>query len=315
MRGRRPARALGVGGRTLDRRPLRFAFLTSRHRMCHDAAMESGEWHRTDEVSLGDRLGPNRFAPAARHWRHYARTHGQRAAGAALIVTFVLVLASQWFPWADIHPDRGSGADLKVGIDNAMTTMVLTYYLMWVIALALAGATVFAPARARRALFGASMGSIAALFISIVPLLRHPKGLVNQIGDLLSPTGATTLVVTRQPGMFCAVAALAVLAAGMVLAVGGDVLPAASPGAAADESTPVATTPRTAAMDAAASDGRHSVGNAMPTSPQPAQAGYPALTVEGVEALPDAPVAARAPQAEQDHSPFVRPLGNDQYRR
>src|SRR5215475_13749192 len=287
--------------------------------MCHDAAMETGEWRRTDEMSLGEDAGRGRLAPTMRQWRQYARTHGRRTAAIALIVAFVLVFASQLFPWADVRTAPDRGPSFTVSIDDGANTLFVSYYLLWVAVLGLAGATVYASDRARRPLFGATMGAIVAQFVAIVPILRHPSALaLNRIDQFdQSGDGATTLIVTRQPGIFCAVVALAVLAAGMVLAVGGTVLPPVERDEVASEVNDdppgehlaVAVSP----IEPAASNGYQPVGaphvpNGAAPHPSEPPPGYPSVsvfTVESIEAVPETPVAPPMPSGDQDHSPYL----------
>jgi hypothetical protein len=318
--------------------------------MCHDSAMDTGEWRRSDEPASitdtdeDDSPRQSRLASAGHQWRGYVTQHGRRGAVIGVGAAFVLLLASQWMPWANVVPQSGSSSSLdvtgnlvatvatsstdafNVGIDDANTAMILTYHLIWVIVLALAGATVFAPRRMRQPLFGAAIGTIVVQFVAIVPLLRHPKGLiVNAISDIGTRTGATELVVTRQPGMFCAVAALVVLAGSMVFAVEGNVLPSL---AAEFETEPLAGTPRPdlPAVDIAVdievvpdqsvtSDGRPAGAPAIDTVPEsPGHTDVVAFTVEAVEGLPEHPVVP-APPPVTDHTAYARPLGNDKFRR
>jgi hypothetical protein len=308
--------------------------------------MDTGQWRRPDEASahdIDDGLAPrpNRLATSARQWWRYVTVNGRRSAAIGVAFTFVLLLASQWIPWAKVQPQTGSvtdasgsgavgtldlvGGAYKVGIDDASTTLTLSYYLIWVIALALAGATVFASRRTRQPLFGAAIGAIVVQFVAIVPLLRHPKGLiVNSISDIAAGSNATELVVTREPGIFCAVAALLVLAAAMVLAVDGKVLPSLSdePGAQPDVGTPEPARDVPAievevlpAQDVAA-DGRDALASASDSGTAPQV--YPdvvAFTVESVEGMPERPDAIPTSPAKTDHSAYARPLGNEQYRR
>ena len=207
--------------------------------------------------------------------------------------------------------------------------MTLTYHLMWVIVLALAGATVFASRRSRQPLFGATIGAIVVQFVAIVPLLRHPKGLiVNAISDIGAGSGATELIVTRGAGMFCAVAALVVLAGSMVFAVQGNVLPSLD--ADSRDAEPFAGTPEfqpdlpdgeldidieVLPEQSATSDGRHSAPPAIDTAPEPhGKPDVVAFTVEAVEGLPEHPDVPPLPPVT-DHSAYARPLGNDKYRR
>jgi hypothetical protein len=304
--------------------------------------MDSGEWRRFDEpaavtdVDDDDAPRRSRLALARDQWRSYVVRRGRRGAVIGLGITFVLLLASQWMPWANITPQSTPSDDVQVlvrgaydvGIDDSNTAMILTYHLMWVIVLALAGATVFASRRMRQPLFGATIGAIVVQFIAIVPLLRHPKGLiVNAISDIAARSDATELVVTRGAGMFCAVAALVVLAGSMVFAVEGNVLP--SPAADA-EAEPMTGTPGPApdlpdvdiAVDIeilpdqpATPDGHHSAPPAIDTAPEPhGQPDVVAFTVEAVEGLPEHPVVP-PPPAATDHSAYARPLSNDKYRR
>jgi hypothetical protein len=318
--------------------------------------MDTAEWRRFDEpaavtdIDEDDSPPRSRLALARHHWRSYVNRHGRRGSVIGLGITFVLLLASQWMPWANIVPQAnpttsfdangnptstvellGNGT-YNVGINDANTAMTLTYYLMWVIVLALAGATVFASRRVRQPLFGATIGAIVVQFVAIVPLLRHPRGLiVNAISDIAAGTEATELVVTRGSGMFCAVAALVVLAGAMVFAVQGNVLPSL---ASDDENEAFDGTPEfepdipDADLDVdmldvdievlpeppATLDGRHSVPPAIDTAHEPAmQPDVVAFTVEAVEGLPEHPDVP-APPPVADHSAYARPLGNDKYR-
>lgn len=314
--------------------------------------MDTGERRRFDEpvavtgVNEDDSAPSSRLALARHEWRSYVNRHGRRGAVIGIGITFVLLLASQWMPWASIasqsSPSPNFGATgntatfgtsstgaFSVGIDEANTAMILTYHLIWVIVLALAGATVFGSRRSRQPLFGATIGAIVVQFVAIVPLLRHPKGLiVNAISDIASRSDATELIVTRGAGMFCAVAALVVLAGAMVFAVGGNVLPSLAADDEDDE--PFAGTsefaPDLPAADpdadievlpeqSGAADGRHSAPPAIDTASEPQ--GKPdvvAFTVEAVEGLPEHPDVP-APGPVTDHSAYARPLGNDKYRR
>ncbi len=315
--------------------------------------MDTGEWRQSDELAPvtdiedDDAPRPSRLALARRHWRGYVIQHGRRGAVIGLAATFVLLLASQWLPWANVVPQSqqtpnldatgsavvgtfsttSSGA-FDVGIDDASTAMILTYHLMWVIVLALAGATVFASRRARQPLFGATIGAIVVQFVAILPLLRHPKGLiVNAIANIAASSGANELIVTRGAGMFCAMAALVVLAGAMVFAVQGNVLPSTAADEEADETfagTPefapdvpdvdlvvdIEVLPEQPAM----SDGHHSVPTAVETDEPLSQPDVVAFTVEPVEGLPEHPDVP-APPPVTDHSAYARPLGNDKYRR
>ncbi len=313
--------------------------------------MDTGEWRRSDELAAvtdideDDEPRPSRLALARHHWGSYVIRHGRRGAVIGLGITFVLLLASQWMPWANVtpQPTPTNGVDSNsssfqsgeivvrgsydIGINDANTAMTLTYHLMWVIVLALAGATVFASRRSRQPLFGATIGAIVVQFVAIVPLLRHPKGLiVNAISDIASVSGASELIVTRGAGMFCAVAALIVLTGSMVFAVQGNVLPSL----AADEAdVPFAGTPDFAPdlpeadldvdievlpEQSPDSDGRHSAPPAIDTAPEPhGEPDVVAFTVEAVEGLPEHPDVPPPPVT--DHSAYARPLGNDKYRR
>jgi hypothetical protein len=312
--------------------------------------MDTGEWRRIDEpapvtdIDEDDSPRPSRLALARRQWQRYVTRHGRRGAVVGLGITFVLLFASEWMPWANVTPQSAGGLDdsgdsigtlsslpgggFSVGIGDANTLMIVTYHLMWVIVLGLAGATVFASRRVRQPLFGATIGATVVQFVAIVPLLRHPRGLiVNAISDIASGSDATALVVTRGAGMFCGVAALVVLAGSMVLAVQGNVLPSAT---ADDRDEPTAATPEfephIPAVDLdvdievlpeqpTTPEGRHSAPPAIGTAPEPADPpDVVAFTVEAVEGLPEHPVAP-APSTAVDHSAYARPLGNDKYRR
>jgi hypothetical protein len=312
--------------------------------------MDTGEWRQSDELAPvtdiedDDAPRPSRLALARRHWRGYVIQHGRRGAVIGLGITFVLLIASQWMAWATIAPQSAGSTSLDgngnptvqlltsgpydVGIDDATTAMTLTYHLMWVIVLALAGATVFASRRARQPLFGATIGAIVVQFVAILPLLRHPKGLiVNAIANIAASSGANELIVTRGAGMFCAMAALVVLAGAMVFAVQGNVLPSTAAEEEADETfagTPefapdvpdvdlvvdIEVLPEQPAM----SDGHQSVPPAVETAEPLGQPDVVAFTVEPVEGLPEHPDVP-APPPVSDHSAYARPLGNDKYRR
>jgi hypothetical protein len=314
--------------------------------------MDTGEWRRFDEAAAAadidddDRPRPSRLSLARHQWRSYVVQHGRRGSMIGLGATFVLLLAAQWMPWANVTPQTipTNGVDASgnavttfqsdvsgtydVGINDASTAMTLTYHLMWLIVLALAGATVFASRRSRQPLFGATIGAIVVQFVAIIPLLEHPKGLiVNAISEIAASNGASELIVTRGAGMFCAVAALIVLAGSMVFAVQGNVLPSS---AADEEVEPFAGTIKFAPdlpdadldvdievlpEQSATSDGRHSAPPAVDTAPDPQdKPDVVAFTVEAVEGLPEHPdVPSRPPVT--DHSAYARPLGNDKYRR
>jgi len=311
--------------------------------------MDTGEWRRLDEpaavtdIDEDDQPQHSRLALARHQWRNYVIRHGRRGAVIGLGIAFVLLLASQWMPWATVVPQSSQTTDssnvsnitfslgdgFNVGIDDANTAMSLTYHLIWVIVLALAGATVFASRRSRQPLFGAAIGAIVVQFVAIVPLLRHPKGLiVNTISDIAAGSGATELVVTRGAGMFCAVAALVVLAGAMVFAVGGNVLPSLT--ADDEDDKQFAGTPEFAPdlpdvdLDVdievlpeqfATSDGRHSVPPAIDIAPEPhGKPDVVAFTVEAVEGLPEYPDVP-PPAPATDHSAYARPLGNEDFRR
>ncbi|HEY7173916.1 MAG TPA: hypothetical protein VH442_03275 [Micromonosporaceae bacterium] len=290
------------------------------------ATEESDGWRPVDEVvAAREGYAPRTAATISllRQWRGYLELHGARYAIGGLAIAFVLLIASQWLPWASVGAAGvGHNFDVDVGIDNGSTILVLTYYLMWTLVLALAGATVFAPRRVRQPLFGASIGAIVAQFVAILPLVRHPKGLVgSDVASLPQFGNATELLVTRQAGMFCAVFALFVLGAAMVAAVEGNVMPPSMTDrteADHDEAVvAVLTVDPPATPDDAA--GRHTArepDSVAPTSPVPLA--IDALHVENVEALPEPgaeDVGARADRVESDHSPYIRPLTNEQYRR
>jgi len=306
--------------------------------------MDTGEWRRLDEpaavadIDEDESLRPSRLAVARGRWQRYLTRHGRRGAVIGLGVTFVLLLASQLMPWANVVPTQTTDGDgsrtfilsdgFNVGIDDASTAMTLTYHLMWVIVLALAGATVFASRRSRQPLFGATFGVIVVQFVAIVPLLRHPRGLIdNAISQIAVATNATELVVTRGSGMFCAAAALVVLAGAMVFAVQGNVLPSL---AADDEDEAFDGTPAfepdipDADLDVdievlpeplVASDACHSAPPAVDAARElAAEPDVVAFTVEAVEGLPEHPDVP-APPPVADHSAYARPLGNEKYRR
>jgi len=288
---------------------------------------DPGEWRPIEELMYGrdraERSGLSVFGPPIMRWRRQVARTGRRSAAVGLAVAFVLLLASQCLSWANVATDGpGQSSDVGVGIESAPTVLVLAYYLIWTVVLALAGATVYAPRRARHALFGASLGAIAVQLIAIVPVLQHPKGLVGvEVTSLPEFQSATELVVTRQAGMFCAVAALLVLAFSMVLAVGGDVVPALGADASEDGNEVLEVIEAEPGTD----EGEHvehergqqnfpSAESVPPSSPAPAgHLEIDGLTVERVEALPDGPISI--PPADTDHSAYVRPLGNEQYRR
>ncbi|HKE63795.1 MAG TPA: hypothetical protein VKB59_03985 [Micromonosporaceae bacterium] len=288
---------------------------------------EAAAWRPLDEVTAARDDGgrwTDTFVQISRDWRRYLDVHGQRSAAAGLLAAFVLLVVSQSAPWASVGAARvDHSQDVPIGIDGGSTALVLTYYVMWTIVLSLAGATVFAPPRVRQPLFGATVGALVVQFVAILPLVRHPKMLVSaevaasaQFGD------ASELLVTRQPGMFCAVTALVVLAAAMVCAVGGNVMPAPPVPAAPDveivdtAGSTDGTPSDVSSTQAAEAVGRHSANAAPPTSPAPiGTLSVDALHVEMVEALPEASIDPPTGHPEADHSAYVRPLGNEQYRR
>jgi hypothetical protein len=288
---------------------------------------EPGEWRPLEELISGgeetDRSGLSAFRPHIMRWRRQMARTGRRSAAIGLAVAFVLLFSSQWLSWANVGTDGpGQSSEVGVGIDGGPTILVLAYYLIWALVLALAGATVYAPRRARHALFGAAIGAIAVQFVAVVPLLRHPKGLVGvDVTNLPQFQNATELVVTRQAGMFCAVAALLVLAFSMVLAVGGDVVPPVRDDSADETADALELVEgEVQANDEAPHEPpAHdltgpTVASSRPSSPMPVgHLEIDGLTVESVEMPPEAPNSV--PSAEKDHSAYVRPLGNEQYRR
>ncbi|HEU0238619.1 MAG TPA: hypothetical protein VFR11_04985 [Micromonosporaceae bacterium] len=287
---------------------------------------EAAAWRPLDEVTAARDDGgrwTDTLTQIGRDWHRYLDVHGQRSAAAGLLAAFVLLVVSQSAPWASVGAANvDHSQDVPIGVDGGSTVLVLTYYVMWTIVLSLAGATVFAPPRVRQPLFGATIGALVVQFVAILPLVRHPKMLVSaEVAASAQFRDATELLVTRQPGMFCAVTALVVLAAAMVCAVGGNVMPAAPVPASPDaEIVDAATTDGSlgdaSSTEAAETVGRHSANAAPPTSPAPVGTlSVDALHVEAVEALPEAPLDPPAGPLEADHSAYVRPLGNEQYRR
>ncbi len=171
---------------------------------------------------------------------------------------FLLLLASQWFPMvsATINPATFNsdefGAPLKSGnMADAQLIMQIPYYLVWLVVFVLLGALLFAPPTRRQVFFGAGAGALGVQTLIVLPILRKPLFLLD--GNPAEPmTGITT---HYQSGTFFLVAAFVALAAAMVVAVRGRILPVAYangsvPDAAPD--TPDVAAPRPSMHDALA---------------------------------------------------------------
>jgi hypothetical protein len=185
---------------------------------------------------------------------HADRTHRvqltDQVAAVLALAGFGCALASQWYGWFAIRGITGpadviqSTSDLGlptvVGMNDANTSLQTAYYLVWLSTLVCCGAILFVPAERRRPLFGAAVGSLAALTMIVLPVLRDPSRFLSGVlGQFIISVHAS-----HRAGSYWVIAAIAVLAASLVAAVGGQVLPRSqAPRAAATPDGPARVMP------------------------------------------------------------------------
>lgn len=282
--------------------------------------MEHADWSESTELTTGgdDPAWSGRVVSWIRPVGRYAGAAPQRTATILVAVGFLFVIAAAWFPWANVHTvgEPTARNDLQVSIADGFVPLTITYYLMWMVVLSLAGATIFAPHRIRLVLFGATTGALVAELIAIMPLLHHPKTMFNNLIDALQTNGGgADLLVTRQFGMYCALVAVLVIAAAMVVVVRGRVLPSAAEPAEApsvapqeDEESEEPYPP--IAIQGARRSARRSGGVdndtvEVSTDRTPVNS----FMVTGYEALPEQETVPVTPIDPNDHTPYVRPRG------
>jgi len=229
-----------------------------------------------------------------------------RASAILVVAGFALVMASQWFPWVHISTTRRffSSDDPTIPTSAGMTSadvLQIPYYVVWLIVFVCCGALVYTTGPRRRAYFGAAAGALAAQALIVVPILHRPMALVN---DGFLPEGSQGLHIVHTAGSYYVIAAFVVLAAAMLIAVGGRVLPGRSdaevqrqrPAVELVEDKPanhsmhaalVDTTPGQSSPDADIEFGWAATRRTEPRS---------AKIHEGIGA-----------EVEADHSPYVRP--------
>lgn len=179
-------------------------------------------WGAPTEISYEPTAPP--FAPPDDRSRAVYR---RRLGAVLVIVGFALAAAAQLLPWAAVSVGgAGDGSDLgssfseNVGMSDGLSLMFVAYLVMWLPALALPAACVFADARRQRIYFACGAAALAAQTLIILPILAKPARLIS--GASLDQN---TLQGDLKPGAFLAVSAVVALAAALVVAVGGRVFP------------------------------------------------------------------------------------------
>jgi hypothetical protein len=247
-----------------------------------------------DIVDLGARDEPD-----DRPVRRVPRVRLEIVATVLLVAGFALAVASQLEPWFRITTTGGDqhfGADLgltkhSVGMIDSDALVSLPYYLLWLLILVLCSAVVFSVGNRQRVLFGASAGALAAQAMLLAPVVHRPLLLISS--DLDGDDDLTRLLkVSRAGGVYLALAALVVLAAAMVVAVRGRVLPV----------------PERPAEDRALPARGSDVGG-------PAATGAAIAAGGGADGIAAAGAPGPAPESDPgavpvDHSLYVRPTGD-----
>jgi hypothetical protein len=278
--------------------------------------MEHADWGESTELTTGgdDPAWSGRVVSWIRPVGRYASAAPQRAAMVLLGVGSIFVLAAAWFPWANVHTvgEPTADNDVQVGIGDGLTTVTITYYLMWMVVLSLAGATIYASARPRNVLFGAAMGAVVGQLVAITPLLHHPKTMFSNVLDVLQTNGnGADLLVTRQPGMYCALFGLIVVAASLVVTLRGRVLPSAAE--AVQAAAPAAPVNEPEETFPPVPGGRHTARHAdrEPDTLKDTTDRTPvnSFMVTAYEALPEQETVPVTPIDPDDHTPYVRPRG------
>lgn len=154
--------------------------------------------------------------------RFIRRTGPAQRSAVLLSVGFLLVLASQWYPWVrvtGVSKEFDGVMPLRNGdMINSYGILPIPYYLLWLMVFMSAGSLLFAAGRRRRALFGAAVGALATQLLIVIPVLHRPAVLVY---DSRIPN----LRVVHTAGSYFVIAAFAVIATALVTAVSGKVLP------------------------------------------------------------------------------------------
>jgi hypothetical protein len=283
--------------------------------------MEHADWSESTEMTTGgdDPAWSGRVVSWIRPVGQYAGAAPQRLATVLVAVGFLFVLAAAWFPWANVHTvgETTTRNDIQVSIADGLVPLTITYYLMWMVLLSLAGATIFAPQRTRLVFFGATTGALVAQLVALMPLLHHPKTMFSSLIDALQSRGdGADLLVTRQSGMYCALLAVLVIAAAMVVVVRGRVLPTTTepvevPVAVAPPAEDEAEEPYPPiAIQGTRRGARHDAGrdnDTVEVSPDRTPAN--SFMVTAYEALPEQETMPVTPIDPDDHAPYVRPRG------
>jgi hypothetical protein len=192
--------------------------------MCDDSPV--------DIVDLGTRDQPILSTAAPRFLTRWSIGSDQAA---AILVTigFGLVLASQWFSWFSVRvqpdlfgPDDGLAERLapSFGITDSASVVQMPYYLVWLVLFTCCSASLFAP-RSRRGLWlGAAAGALVTQVLIVTPIIHRPTVLLNNVFQGLDFEAR----VERTAGTYCVIAAMVVIAAGLVMALRTYMRPAAA---------------------------------------------------------------------------------------
>jgi len=274
-----------------------------------EAPLQATTWHDApmNIVDLNDSGRPSETgsgAPAG--WSRLLDP--ARASAILVVVGFALVMASQWFPWVRISAtvsifasdDNITSVPTSAGMTSA-DVLQIPYYIVWVVVFVCCGALVYATGPRQRAYFGAAAGALAAQALIVVPVLHRPMALVN---DGFSPDGIRQAHIVHASGSYCVIAAFVVLAAAMLIAVGGRVLPSRSdavvqrqrPAVELVEDAPANHSMHAALADTAAGPGSSDADIEFGWTTTRRTEPRSAKTHEGIGA-----------EVEADHSPYVRP--------
>jgi hypothetical protein len=182
------------------------------------------------ELSNESRYETESTGPSGWLRRNFGRPSSAGLAALLVVAGFLLVVASEWYPlvkasFRDPNSDTLSTVHRQLGMMNSETLLQIPYFLIWVVVFMSAGALAFASKARRQVLFGASAGALAVQALIVLPILRTPSMIVFS-----DPDEATGLVIARGAGTSYLIAAFFALAAAMIVAVGGRVLPAATDG-------------------------------------------------------------------------------------
>jgi len=165
------------------------------------------------------RSGPGPF-PALR------RLTPNTLALALFVLGFVLVLGAQLTPWIRLDlPARYQPpvADTPSTLNMLDAGLIMVpYYLVWISVFVCCGALLYTENRRRRVLFGAAAGLLAAQVLIVVPVLQKPSILWS-----VYLVDSAKVKATHALGSYLVVAAFLAIAAGLVVAVRGRILPEA----------------------------------------------------------------------------------------